>query len=379
MNTNTKNIKKLIINQSLKLDCGKTIKNFPIAYETYGTLNENKDNAILVFHALSGDQFAANINPITKKEGWWSNALGDGKAIDTKKYFVICSNVIGGCMGSFGPREINPETNELFGTTFPVITIRDMVKAQIFLLDHFGIDKLFCVTGGSMGGMQVLQFASLFPNKTYAAIPIACSSSHSAQNIALNELGRQAIMADQNWNKGNYFRTNLSPDKGLAVARMAAHITYLSKKGLQEKFGRKLQDKGSLKFSFDADFQIESYLRYQGSNFVDRFDANSYLYITRAMDYFDLEKQFDGNLSNAFKNTKTKFCVISFSSDWLYPTSENKEIVIALNTCGANVGFVEIDSDKGHDSFLLNVPEFLKTVKEFLESSYREFANEKRI
>jgi len=379
MNTNTKNIKKLIINQSLKLDCGKTIKNFPIAYETYGTLNENKDNAILVFHALSGDQFATNINPITKKEGWWSNALGDGKAIDTKKYFVICSNVIGGCMGSFGPREINPETNELFGTTFPVITIRDMVKAQIFLLNHFGIDKLFCVTGGSMGGMQVLQFASLFPNKTYAAIPIACSSSHSAQNIALNELGRQAIMADQNWNKGNYFRTNLSPDKGLAVARMAAHITYLSKKGLQEKFGRKLQDKGSLKFSFDADFQIESYLRYQGSNFVDRFDANSYLYITRAMDYFDLEKQFDGNLSNAFKNTKTKFCVISFSSDWLYPTSENKEIVIALNTCGANVGFVEIDSDKGHDSFLLNVPEFLKTVKEFLESSYREFANEKRI
>ena len=379
MNTNTKNIKKLIINQSLKLDCGKTIKNFPIAYETYGTLNENKDNAILVFHALSGDQFAANINPITKKEGWWSNALGDGKAIDTKKYFVICSNVIGGCMGSFGPREINPETNELFGTTFPVITIRDMVKAQIFLLDHFGIDKLFCVTGGSMGGMQVLQFASLFPNKTYAAIPIACSSSHSAQNIALNELGRQAIMADQNWNKGNYFRTNLSPDKGLAVARMAAHITYLSKKGLQEKFGRKLQDKGSLKFSFDADFQIESYLRYQGSNFVDRFDANSYLCITRAMDYFDLEKQFDGNLSNAFKNTKTKFCVISFSSDWLYPTNENKEIVIALNTCGANVGFVEIDSDKGHDSFLLNVPEFLKTVKEFLESSYREFANEKRI
>ncbi len=379
MNTNIKNIKKLIINQSLKLDCGKIIKDFPIAYETYGTLNKNKDNAILVFHALSGDQFATNINPITKKDGWWSNALGDGKAIDTKKYFVICSNVIGGCMGSFGPREINPETNELFGTTFPVITIRDMVKAQIFLLDHFGIDKLFCITGGSMGGMQVLQFASLFPNRTYAAIPIACSASHSAQNIALNELGRQAIMADQNWNKGNYFRTDFSPDKGLAVARMAAHITYLSKKGLQEKFGRKLQEKGSLKFSFDADFQIESYLRYQGSNFVDRFDANSYLYITRAMDYFDLEKQFHGNLSNAFKDTKTKFCIISFSSDWLYPTSENKEIVIALNTCGANVGFVEIDSDKGHDSFLLNVPEFLKTVKEFLESSYREFLNEKRI
>ena len=218
-----------------------------------------------------------------------------------------------------------------------------------------------------MGGMQVLQFASLYPDKAHSAIPIACSASHSAQNIALNELGRQAIMADPNWKK-----ENSTPDKGLAVARMAAHITYLSKKGLQEKFGRKLQDKGSLKFSFDADFQIESYLRYQGATFVDRFDANSYLYITRAMDYFDLEKQFNGNLSLAFKNTKSKFCVISFSSDWLYPTAENKEIVIALNACGANVGFVEINSDKGHDSFLLNVPEFLKTISEFLNSTYND-------
>ena len=254
-----------------------------------------------------------------------------------------------------------------------------MVKAQIYLLEYLGIDKLLAVTGGSMGGMQVLQFASSYPDKTYSAIPIACSASHSAQNIALNELGRQAIMADPNWNKGNYFKTNLSPDKGLAVARMAAHITYLSDKGLQEKFGRKLQVKGNLKFSFDADFQIESYLRHQGSVFVDRFDANSYLYITRAMDYFDLTKQFDGNLANAFKKTKAKFCVISFSSDWLYPTRENKEIVIALNACGANVGFVEINSDKGHDSFLLNVPEFLKTLSEFISSIYNEINNEKRI
>ena len=277
-------------------------------------------------------------------------------------------------MGTYGPTEINPETNKLFGTTFPVITIRDMVKAQKFLLDYLGIKKLLAVTGGSMGGMQVLQFASLYPVGAYSAIPIACSASHSAQNIALNELGRQAIMADPNWKK-----ENSSPDKGLAIARMAAHITYLSKKGLQEKFGRKLQDKGSLKFSFDADFQIESYLRYQGSTFVDRFDANSYLYITRAMDYFDLEKQFNGNLSLAFKNTKSKFCVISFSSDWLYPTVENKEIVIALNACGANVGFVEINSDKGHDSFLLDVPEFLKTISEFLNSAYNEINNEKRI
>jgi len=240
--------------------------------------------------------------------------------------------------------------------------------------ESLGAPGQFYIIGGSLGGMQVLQFVSLFPDKTHAAIPIACSASHSAQNIALNELGRQAIMADPNWKK-----ENSTPDKGLAVARMAAHITYLSKKGLQEKFGRKLQDKGSLKFSFDADFQIESYLRHQGSTFVDRFDANSYLYITRAMDYFDLEKQFNGNLSLAFKNTKSKFCVISFSSDWLYPTVENKEIVIALNACGANVGFVEINSDKGHDSFLLDVPEFLKTISEFLNSAYNEINNEKRI
>ena len=379
MNSGTKNIKKLIINQSLELDCGKTIKDFPLAYETYGSLNKSKSNAILVFHALSGDQFVTNINPITKKKGWWTTAVGPGKAIDTDKYFVICVNVLGGCMGSFGPKEINPETGELFGTTFPVITIKDMVRAQIYLLEHLGINKLLSVTGGSMGGMQVLQFVSLYPDKTCSAIPIACSASHSAQNIALNELGRQAIMADPNWNKGNYLKTNLSPNKGLAIARMAAHITYLSDKGLQEKFGRKLQVKGNLKFSFDADFQIESYLRHQGSVFVDRFDANSYLYITRAMDYFDLTKQFNGNLANAFKKTKTKFCIISFSSDWLYPTKENKEIVIALNACGANVGFVEINSDKGHDSFLLDVPEFLKTVSEFLNSASNEMNNEKRI
>jgi len=374
MDKEIKNIKKLIIDQSFKLDCGKTIKDFPLAYETYGSLNKNKSNAILTFHALTGDQFCTNINPITKREGWWTAAVGPDKAIDTHKYFVICANVLGGCMGSYGPKEINPKTNKAFDTSFPVITIRDMVKAQKYLLDHFEIKKLLAVIGGSMGGMQVLQFASLYPDRSHTAIPIACSASHSAQNIALNELGRQAIMADPNWKK-----ENSTPDKGLAVARMAAHITYLSKKGLQEKFGRKLQDEGSLKFSFDADFQIESYLRYQGAAFVDRFDANSYLYITRAMDYFDLEKQFNGNLSLAFKNTKSKFCIISFSSDWLYPTVENKEIVIALNACGANVGFVEINSDKGHDSFLLDVPEFLKTISEFLRSSYDEINNEKRI
>mgnify|MGYP001201869013 CR=1 FL=1 len=276
--------------------------------------------------------------------------------------------------------ELGPETlaatttgGSLSTITFPVITIRDMVRAQKYLIDHLGIKKLLAVIGGSMGGMQVLQFSSLYPNLAHSAVPIACSASHSAQNIALNELGRQAIMADPNWKK-----ENSSPDKGLAVARMAAHITYLSKKGLQEKFGRKLQDKGSLKFSFDADFQIESYLRYQGSTFVDRFDANSYLYITRAMDYFDLTKQFNGNLSKAFKDTKTKFFIISFTSDWLYPTSENKDIVIALNAIGADVGFVEIKTDKGHDSFLLDVPDFLSTIKNYLNTTYSNI-NERRI
>jgi homoserine O-acetyltransferase len=362
-------IKTLIVQKSLKLDCGKTIKDFPIAYETYGKLNKKKNNAILVFHALTGDQFVSGINPITKKDGWWSFAVGPNKAIDTNKFFVICANVIGGCMGSYGPNCKDANTNEALGINFPIITINDMVNAQYNLLEFFDIEKLFSVIGGSMGGMQVLQFASNFPNKVKTVIPIACTSNHSAQNIAFNELGRQAITADNYWNNGDYYTNNNHPNKGLAVARMAAHITYLSKKGLQKKFGRKLQQRDDLKFGFDADFQIESYLRYQGSVFVDRFDANSYLYITRAMDYFDLTKQFDGNLSKAFLNTKAKFFVISFTSDWLYPTQENKEIVFALNSIGVDVGFVEIDSDKGHDSFLLDVPDFLNALRNFLEKS----------
>ena len=366
----TENIKKIIIEKPLKLDCGKTISNYPIAYETYGKLSEKKDNAILAFHALSGDQFVTGTNPITNNNGWWSYLVGPNKAIDTNKFFVICSNVIGGCMGSYGPNSVDPKTNKKLGTNFPVITINDMVNAQYNLLDFFKIDRLFSVMGGSMGGMQALQFVANYPDKTKTAIPIACAASHSAQNIALNELGRQAIMADNNWKKGDYLNLGNSPDKGLSVARMAAHITYLSKKGLQEKFGRKLQERDDLKFSFDADFQIESYLRHQGSAFVDRFDANSYLYITRAMDYFDLIKQYKGNLSDAFKGSKVKFFIISFTSDWLYPTSENKEIVIALNAAGADVGFIEITSDKGHDSFLLDVPDFLKSVKNFLEVNY---------
>ncbi|MDB9784497.1 homoserine O-acetyltransferase [Pelagibacteraceae bacterium] len=373
MNYKTDNIKQLIVKKPLKLDCGQTIKDFPLAYETYGKLNDRKDNAILIFHALTGDQFASGINPITNREGWWDTAVGPNKAIDTNNYFVICANVLGGCMGTFGPKDINKITDEPYGLNFPVITIKDMVKAQEALLDHFKIEKLLCALGGSMGGMQLLQFCASFPDRTFSAVPIACSSSHSAQNIALNELARQAIMADPEWNKGDYGKIKSSPKNGLAVARMAGHISYLSESGLQEKFGRKLQEKADYEFSFNADFQIESYLRHQGYSFVDRFDANSYLYITRAMDYFDLAKQYKNGLTEAFEDQETKFLVISFSSDWLYPTKHSKDIVIALNACGANVAFAEIKTDKGHDSFLVDEPKFLTTIKGFIDSSYEVY------
>jgi len=377
MDYKIENIKQITVTKLLKLDCGQTIKDFPIAYETYGKLNKNKNNGILIFHALTGDQFVAGTNPVTNKDGWWNSAVGPGKAVDTEKYFIICANVLGGCMGSFGPKNLNDIDGEPYGLKFPVITIRDMVRAQEFLLDHFHIKKLLSVLGGSMGGMQLLQFCALYPDKTFSAVPIASTASHNAQQIALNELARQAIMSDPLWNKGNYYKDKKIPKNGLAVARMAAHITYMSDKGLQERFGRKLQEKKDYKFTFDADFQIESYLRHQGKVFVDRFDANSYLYISRAMDYFDLSKQFENGLVGAFQNHKTKFLIISFSSDWLYPTKNSKDIVIALNASGTNVAFAEIKTDKGHDSFLVNEPEFLETLKGFLDSNFEIFKNEK--
>jgi len=377
MNYKIENIKQITVSKTLKLDCGQIIRDFPIAYETYGKLNNKKNNAILIFHALTGDQFVAGTNPVTNKDGWWKTAVGPGKAVDTEKYFIICANVLGGCMGSLGPKNLNDVDNEPYGLKFPVITIRDMVRAQESLLEHFNIKKLLSVIGASMGGMQLLQFCALYPDKTFSAAPIASTSSHNAQQIALNELARQAIMSDPLWNKGNYYKDKKIPKNGLAVARMAAHITYMSDKGLQERFGRKLQEKKDYKFTFDADFQIESYLRHQGNVFVDRFDANSYLYISRAMDYFDLSKQFDNGLIGAFQNHKTRFLIISFSSDWLYPTKNSKDIVIALNASGANVAFAEIKTDKGHDSFLVNEPEFLETLKGFLDSNFEIFKNEK--
>lgn len=351
--------------QALPLDSGSELGPWQIAYETYGTLNADKSNAVLICHALTGDQYVASTNPITGKTGWWSLMVGPGKPIDTDKYFVICSNVLGGCLGTTGPATTNPETGQAYGLAMPVVTIRDMVRAQARLVDYLGIDTLFAVAGGSMGGMQVLQWAASFPERVFSAIPIAAGARHSSQNIAFHEVGRQAIMADPNWAGGDYISKGLRPTKGLAIARMAAHITYMSDESLHQKFGRNLQDRDNLTFGFDADFQIESYLRHQGMTFVDRFDANSYLFVTKAMDYFDLAKEF-GTLAKAFKNTKTRYCIMSFTSDWLFPTSESKAVVKALNAAAANVSFVEVESDRGHDAFLLNVPEMFSTIRGFV-------------
>ncbi|MGH6923817.1 MAG: homoserine O-acetyltransferase MetX [Propylenella sp.] len=357
--------------EPLPLDAGVSLSPFQIAYQTYGELNAQKSNAVLVCHALSGDQHVASQNPATGKPGWWSLMVGPGLPIDTDRYFVICANVLGGCMGTTGPASTNPHTGRPYGLDLPVVTIRDMVRAQAMLIDRLGIEQLLCVLGGSMGGMQVLQWAASFPDRVFAAVPIACAARHSSQNIAFHEVGRQAVMADPNWRGGKYLELGCSPRKGLAVARMAAHITYLSEEALHRKFGRQLQDRAKLAFGFDADFQVESYLRHQGMTFVDRFDANSYLYMTRAMDYFDLALDYGGVLANAFRGTKTRFCVVSFTSDWLFPTSENRTIVHALNAAAANVSFVEFETDRGHDAFLLDEPELFATISGFLSAAAR--------
>ncbi|MDX2144077.1 MAG: homoserine O-acetyltransferase [Rhodospirillaceae bacterium] len=358
---------KIVLAEPLLLQSGEQLPSATIAYQTYGTLNAAKTNAIVVCHALTGDQYVVGTHPVTGKRGWWDDLVGPGKVIDTDRYFVVCANVIGGCMGSSGPKEINPATGRPWGLRFPVITIRDMVLAQAKLLDHLGIEKVLCVLGGSMGAMQVLEWAHRYPDRVFAAVPIAGSYRHSAQNIAFHEVGRQAIMADPDWSHGNYLEENKIPKRGLAVARMAAHITYLSESALHRKFGRRLQDRTALTYGFDADFQVESYLRHQGYTFVDRFDANSYLYITRAMDYFDLAGENGGVLANAFRGSPVRFCLISFTSDWLFPTAESRAIVHALNAVAANVSFVEIESDKGHDAFLLDEPEFHQTLKGFID------------
>lgn len=362
--------RKAVLPHPLALDSGRELAGVEIAYETYGDLAADKANAILVFHALTGDQFLASTHPVTGKPGWWERMIGPGKPIDTGRFHVICANVLGSCMGSTGPASAGPDGTP-FGMRFPVITIRDMVRAQMALLDVLGIDVLHAVVGGSMGGMQALSCAANFPERTARVLAIATTARHSAQNIAFHEVGRQAIMADPAWQGGGYYGGH-APDKGLSVARMAAHITYLSEAGLTEKFGRRLQDRpdgtqGAKSFGFDADFQVESYLRHQGISFTDRFDANSYLYITRAMDYFDLAEEAGGRLADAFRAARdTRFCLVSFDTDWLYTTADMREVVHALNAVAAPVSFVELSAPYGHDSFLLDVPALDRVVRGFI-------------
>ena len=357
--------RRVTLSGPLALDGGGALAPVEIAYESYGALNAERSNAILVCHALTGDQFVASPHPITGKAGWWVRMVGPGKPIDTERYLIICANVIGSCMGSSGPGSV-ADDGLPHAMRFPVLTIRDMVRAQAMLLDHLGIARLHAVVGGSMGGMQALSWAATFPDRVAAALVIAATARHSAQNIAFHEVGRQAIMADPNWRGGAYYADAVAPTAGLAVARMAAHITYLSEQGLTEKFGRRLQDRDSKTFGFDADFQVESYLRHQGLSFTDRFDANSYLYITRAMDYFDLAEEHGGRLATAFAGSRTRFALVSFDTDWLYPTRESRSVVHALNAAGAPASFVELSAPFGHDSFLLDVPALYRVAAGFL-------------
>ena len=358
-------------NINLKLESGDIIDSFKLAFKTYGKLNADKTNAILVCHALTGDQYVAGNNPITGREGWWSRMVGPNKPIDTNKFFVICSNVLGGCAGSTGPKELQNGSDVAYGGNFPSITIKDMVMAQSLLIESLNIEKLFSVIGGSMGAMQALQWAIDFPDKILNIIHIAGALKHSAQNIAFHEVGRQAIMSDPIWKNGKYFENNEVPERGLSVARMIAHITYLSENAMHRKFGRKLQSRDIISFGFDADFQVESYLRYQGKSFVERFDANSYLYLTRAMDYFDHDETFRKNIEFSHNpNNHLKYLIVSFTSDWLFPTIESKMIVNQLNSLSREVSFLEIDTDKGHDSFLLEEPQLDDVIKGFLTNNF---------
>jgi homoserine O-acetyltransferase len=352
--------------QGMLLECGREFGPITLAYETYGELNSAKDNAILILHALSGDAHAAGFHePDEKNPGWWDIMIGPGKAFDTRKYFVISSNVIGGCKGSTGPSSMDPATGKPYALDFPMVTIEDMVETQRALIDHLGIHQLLCAVGGSMGGMQVLQWVVSYPERIRLAIPIATTSKLSAQSIAFNEVGRHAIESDPNWKEGEYYGHSV-PRQGLAIARMIGHITYLSEKSMHNKFGRKLQDKSEYGYDFRTDFQVESYLHNKGDHFVDRFDANSYLYISKAMDYFDLA-QAHGSLEESLASARSKFLVISFSSDWLFPSHQSKEIASACRRVGAEVIYTEIQSDYGHDAFLLESVQLTSLISNFLE------------
>ena len=359
--------------EPMRLESGATLGPVTIAYETYGRLNEARNNAILIVHALSGSAHAAGYHSLDDhKPGWWDETIGPGKAFDTDRFFVICSNVIGSCYGSTGPSSINPATGKPYGLSFPVVTISDMVHAQVKLIDHLGIDQLLCVAGGSMGGMQVLEWAANHPTRLKSAIPLATTAHHSPMLIAFSEVGRQAIYADPAWANGDYYELGKKPDAGLAVARMVGHITYLSEESMQKKFGRRLRSLERYGYEFETEFEIESYLKYNGNNFTRRFDANSYLYVTKAMDYFDLSRQ-TGSLAAAFANSEhIKFLVVSFTSDWLYPSYHSKEVVSALTAVGADVSYLDIQSTWGHDAFLLEVDTMTNLLGSFLDRLARE-------
>ncbi|MFC1821473.1 homoserine O-acetyltransferase [Thermodesulfobacteriota bacterium] len=355
------------------LESGAKLGPVTIAFETCGTLNSEKNNAVLILHALSGDSHVAGYySGNDPKPGWWDIMVGPGKGIDTDKYFVVCSNILGSCMGTTGPSSINPKTGRSYGLDFPLVTIGDMVKAQKALMDHLGIKKILSVVGGSIGGMQVLEWCIRYPEIVASAIPLATTTKHSALAIAFNEVARQAIMADPNWNNGDYYESP-KPDLGLAVARMIGHITYLSDDAMRHKFGRRLQKKADFSYNFDADFQVENYLRYQGKKFVERFDANSFLYITKAADYYGLEIQNGASSAvKAFLTAQAKFLVVSFTSDWLYPTYQSKAMVQTMKKIGLDVSFCEIEAEWGHDAFLLPSERLTNLVKGFLERVYRE-------
>ncbi len=364
------------IDKKIKFESGVEFGPVTVAYETYGRLNEAKDNAILVVHALTGDAHAAGYhNENDKKPGWWDDLIGSGKAFDTDKYYVISTNILGGCSGTTGPSSINPETGKPYGLSFPVFTIEDTVKVQKELLNYLGIETLYAVAGGSMGGMQAMQFVISYPDMVKSAILIATTSRLSPQGIAFNAVGRNSIISDPNWNNGEYYDKSNKPDRGLSNARMIGHITYLCEEAMYNKFGRKLQDKDHYDFNFDVDFQVESYLQHQGQIFVDRFDANSYLYITKAVDYFDPASKY-GSLQNAFKKSDAKYLIISFDSDWLFPSSQSKEIVNTLMNLGKDVSYCEIKSPCGHDAFLLEYDVQSKIIKSFLNDHITESCNE---
>ena len=352
---------------ALKLDSGKRLGPITVRYETYGTLNEARSNAILVFHALAGSHHAAGYHSLDdKRPGWWDDMIGPGKGFDTSRFFIICSNFIGGCNGSTGPSSPRGDDGERYGLDFPLITIGDMVEAQRHLIDHLGIERLYCVAGGSMGGMQALEWAIRYPDRVRSAMVLASTATVSAQGIAFHTVGRHAIMSDPAWNGGDYYH-GPAPGNGLAIARMIGHITYLSEISLGRRFGRMLQDRAAFTYEMSGEFQVESYLEHLGNRFVENFDANSYLYITKAMDYYDLSEAY-GSLQDALARTRAKYLVASFTSDWLYPSSQSRQIVSALMRVGREVSYVELESVYGHDAFLLESPRLCQIVRSFLDN-----------